>query len=93
MNNKIVTEVSKILGVSEASILSLPEEIQNDMESIVKEFTVEDDADKVTIYTALEEQWQKGSIWLELSLVADSTGIPYKTLRNLPNDTRTEYHF
>ena len=78
MNNKQLTEIAKILGVSEDSITAMDDEIRNSM-TAVQETT----KDKKAVYDTLDNLWQKGSVQ-----VSKATGIPYATLKHLDYETQ-----
>lgn len=83
MNNNQLTEIAKILGVSEDSISAMDDEIKNSMTGVFE--TVND---KKAVYDALDNLWQKGSVYVELNEVSKATGIPYATLNHLDFETQ-----
>ena len=88
MNNNQLAEVAKILGVSEDSIIAMDDEIKNSMTAIFEQITVRNDDDKKAVYEALDNLWQKGTVYIGLDEVAKITGIPFVTLRNLDFETQ-----
>ena len=88
MNNNQLAEVAKILGVSEDSITAMDDEIKNSMTAVFEQVAVKNDEDKKAVFEALDNLWQKGSIYIELAEVAKSTGITLATLRSLDNETQ-----
>ena len=88
MDNKQLAEVAKILGVSEDSISAMDDEIKNSMTAVFEQVAVKKDVDKKAVFEALDNLWQKGSIYIELSEVAKSTGITTETLRSLDYETQ-----
>lgn len=88
MDNKQLAEVAKILGVSEDSISAMDDEIKNSMTAVFEQVAVKNDEDKKAVFEALDDLWQKGSIYIELSEVAKSTGITTETLRSLDYETQ-----
>ena len=74
MNDVQLAEVAKILGVSEDSISAMDDEIKNSMTAVFEQVAVKNDEDKKAVFEALDNLWQKGSIYIELSEVAKSTG-------------------
>lgn len=50
--------------------------------------TAMDDEDKKAVFEALDNLWQKGSVYVELAEVAKSTGITLATLRSLDYETQ-----
>ena len=88
MNNNQVAEVAKILGVSEDSITAMDDEIKNSMTAVFEQVAVKIDDDKKAFFEALDNLWQKGSVYIELSEVAKSTGITIETLRSLDYETQ-----
>ena len=88
MDNKQLAEVAKILGVSEDSISAMDDEIKNSMTAVFEQVAVKNDEDKKAVFEALDNLWQKGSIYIELSEVAKSTGITTETLRSLDYETQ-----
>ena len=87
MDNKQLAEVAKILGISEDSISAMDDEIKNSM-TAVEQVAVKNDEDKKAVFEALDNLWQKGSIYIELAEVAKSTGITIETLRSLDYETQ-----
>ena len=83
-------KTAKILGVSEDSIKAMPEEIQNSMQAVFDTFEVRTNDDRKSMYEALDELWIKGSVYIELSEIAEVTGISYTTFRSLDFDTQQE---
>ena len=88
MDNKQLAEVAKILGVSEDSISAMDDEIKNSMTAVFEQVAVKNDEDKKAVFEALDNLWQKGSIYIELAEVAKSTGITTETLRSLDYETQ-----
>ena len=88
MNDVQLAEVAKILGVSEDSISAMDDEIKNSMTAVFEQVAVKNDEDKKAVFEALDNLWQKGSIYIELSEVANSTGITIETLRSLDYETQ-----
>lgn len=88
MDNKQLAEIARILGVSEDSISAMDDEIKNSMTAVFDNVTVKNDEDKKAVYEALDNLWQKGSIYIGLNEVAKATGIPHTTLKNLDYDTQ-----
>ena len=88
MNNNQLAEVAKILGVSEDSISAMNDEIKNSMTAVFETVAIRNDEDKKIVFEALDDLWQKGSIYIELAEVAKSTGITVETLRSLDYDTQ-----
>ena len=86
MDKAFIAEISRIIGVSEDSITAMDEEIQNSMQAVFEMTEIKGDDDKKLLYDALDELWQKGSVLVKLHEVADGTGIPFVTLKNLPYD-------
>ncbi len=83
MNNKQLTEIAKILGVSEDSITAMDDEIRNSMTAVL-----ETTKDKKAVYDTLDDLWQKGSVYVELHEVSKATGISLVTLKNLDYKTQ-----
>ena len=65
MNNNQLTEVAKILGVSEDSVSAMDDEIKNSMTAVFEQVAVKNDEDKKAVFEALDNLWQKGSIYIE----------------------------
>ena len=87
MNNNQLAEVAKILGVSEDSISAMNDEIKNSMTAVFETVAIRNDEDKKIVFEALDDLWQKGSVYIGLDEVAKSTGILLVTLRSLDYDT------
>lgn len=83
MNNNQLMEIAKLLGVSEDSISAMDDEIRNSMTAVL-----ETTKDKKAVYDALDDLWQKGSVYVELHEVSKATGIPYATLKHLDYETQ-----
>ena len=88
MTNEQLTEAARILGVSEDSITVMDDEIKNSMTAVFEQVAVKNDDDKKAVFEALDNLWQKGSIYIELAEVAKSTGITLATLRSLDYETQ-----
>ena len=88
MTNEQLAEVAKILGVSEDSVTAMDDEIKNNMTAVFEQVAVKNDEDKKAVFEALDNLWQKGSIYIELAEVAKSTGITLATLRSLDYETQ-----
>ena len=88
MSNTQLAEAAKILGVSEDSISAMDDEIKNSMTAVFEQVAVKNDEDKKAVFEALDNLWQKGSIYIELAEVAKSTGITTETLRSLDYETQ-----
>jgi hypothetical protein len=88
MDNNQLAEAAKILGVSEDSISAMDDEIKKSMTAVFETISVRNDEDKKAIFEALDNLWQKGSIYIELAEVAKSTGITLATLRSLDYETQ-----
>jgi len=88
MNNNQLAEVAKILGVSEDIITAMDDEIKNSMTAVFEQVAVKNDEDKKAVFEALDNLWQKGSVYIELAEVAKSTGITLATLRSLDYETQ-----
>ena len=83
MNNNQLAVVARILGVSEDSISAMDDEIKKSMAVVFETVAIRNDEDKKAVFEALDNLWQKGSIYIELAEVAKSTGITLNTLRSL----------
>lgn len=83
MNNNQLTEIAKILGVSEDSITAMDDEIRNSMTAVL-----ETTKDKKAVYDTLDDLWQKGSVYVELHEVSKAMGIPLVTLKHLDYETQ-----
>ena len=88
MDENKMKQIAEILGVSADSISAMDEEIKNSMMAIFETIAVKNDEDKKTVFEALDDLWQKGSIYIELGEVAKSTGIPLVTLRSIDYETQ-----
>ena len=88
MNDVQLAEVAKILGVSEDSISAMDDEIKNSMTEVFETTAVKNDEDKKAVFDALDNLWQKGSVYIGLDEVAKSTGITIATLRSLDYETQ-----
>ncbi len=66
MNNNQLAEVAKILGVSEDSISAMDDEIKNNMTAVFEQVAVKTDEDKKAVFEALDNLWQKGSIYIDM---------------------------
>ena len=88
MNSNQLLEVAKILGVSEDSISAMDNEIKNSMTAVFETVDIKNDEDKKAVFEALDNLWQKGSVYIGLNEVAKSTGILLDTLKNLDYETQ-----
>ena len=88
MNNNQLAEVARILGVSEDSISAMDDEIKNSMTAVFETVAIRSDEDKKAVFEALDNLWQKGSVYIGLDEVAKSTGILLVTLRSLDYETQ-----
>ena len=88
MDENTMNQIAEILGVSADSISAMDEEIKNSMAAVFETVAVKNDEDKKAVFEALDNLWQKGSIYIELAEVAKSTGIPLVTLRSLDYETQ-----
>lgn len=88
MNNEQLAVVARILGVSEDSISAMDDEIKNSMTAVFETVAIRSDEDKKTVFEALDDLWQKGSVYIGLDEVAKSTGILLVTLRSLDYETQ-----
>ena len=64
MSNTQLAEAAKILGVSEDSISAMDDEIKNSMTAVFEQVAVKNDEDKKAVFEALDNLWQKGSIYI-----------------------------
>ncbi len=88
MDNNQLTEIARILGVSEDSISAMDDEIKNGMTAVFEQVAVKNDEDKTAVFEALDKLWQHGLVYAELNEVAKNTGISLVTLRSLDYDTQ-----
>ena len=88
MNNNQLAVVARILGVSEDSISAMDDEIKNSMTAVFETVAIRSDEDKKAVFEALDNLWQKGSVYIGLDEVAKSTGILLVTLRSLDYETQ-----
>ena len=89
MNNNQLTEIAKLLGVSEDSISAMDENIKADMVTALTEKS----ADKTALYNELDRLWQKGSVYIGLSEIARNTGISLVAFHSLDLSTQQELVF
>ncbi len=88
MDNNQLTEIARILGVSEDSISAMDDEIKNGMTAVFEQVAVKNDEDKKAVFEALDKLWQRGLVYAELNEVAKNTGISLVTLRSLDFETQ-----
>ena len=88
MTNEQINEISNILGLSAEIIPALDDGIQNEMQALSENSVIKSDDDSKSLYDALEKLWVRGAVYVDLQDVADGTGIPYVTLRNLDFETQ-----
>lgn len=62
--------------------------IKGGTQSVLENLSVQNDEDKKAIYNALDDLWQKGSVYVELHEVSKATGISLVTLKNLDYKTQ-----
>lgn len=89
MTNNQLTEIAKIIGVSEDSISAMEENIKADMVTAL----TEKNSDKTALYNELDRLWQKGSVYIGLSEIARNTGISLVALNSLDLSTQQELLF
>ena len=88
MDNNQLTEIARILGVSEDSISAMDDEIKNSMTAVFEQVAVKNDEDKKAVFEALDKLWQRGLVYAELNEIAKNTGISLVTLRSLDFETQ-----
>ncbi|MBQ3969633.1 MAG: hypothetical protein II685_04000 [Clostridia bacterium] len=89
MTNNQLTEIAKLLGVSEDSITALDENFRADMVTALTEKST----DKTALYNELDRLWQKGSVYIELAEIARNTGISIVAMHSLDYSTQQELVF
>ena len=89
MTNNQLTEIAKIIGVSEDSISAMEENIKADMVTAL----TEKNSDKTALYNELDRLWQKGSVYIGLSEIARNTGSSLVALNSLDLSTQQELLF
>lgn len=89
MTNEQISEIAKIIGVSEDSISAMDENIKSDMVTAL----TEKNSDKTALYNELDRLWQKGSVYIGLAEIARNTGISLVTLHSLDLSTQQELVF
>ncbi len=89
MTNEQLTEIAKIIGVSEDSISAMDENIKADMMTAL----TEKNGDKTALYNELDRLWQKGSVYIGLSEIARNTGISLVALHSLDLAAQQELLF
>ena len=88
MDENKMKQIAEILGVSADSISAMDDEIKNSMMAIFETFAVKNDEDKKAVFEALDDLWQKGSVYIEIAEVAKSMGISLDSLRSLDYETQ-----
>ena len=83
MTNEQTAKIAKILGVTEDKIIELPDDIQKAMTTTFEKINIRTDLDKIVIYDTIYNLWQQGIVLQALQEVADTSGLPYKTLLNI----------
>lgn len=89
MTNEQLSEIAKIVGVSEDSISAMDDTIKTDMVTTLTEKS----ADKTALYNELDRLWQRGSVYIELAEIARNTGISLVALYSLDLSTQQELVF
>ncbi len=89
MTNEQLSEIAKIVGVSEDSISAMDDTIKTDMVTTLTEKS----ADKTALYNELDRLWQRGSVYIELAEFARNTGISLVALYSLDLSTQQELVF
>lgn len=89
MTNEQLTEIAKIIGVSEDSISAMDENIKANMMTAL----TEKNGDKTALYNELDRLWQKGSVYIGLSEIARNTGISLVALHSLDLAAQQELLF
>ena len=88
MNKEMTEKIAHILGVSEDSVTSLPDEYRNAMVSAVNLNNADSEENAVELYDAMNDLWTKGMVELSLREIADHTGIDLNALLNLDDGTK-----
>lgn len=88
MDERMITEISRLLGVSESSITALDDEIMHSMAILLETIEVKNDEDKRMLYEALDELWLKGEMLLALTAVSENIGVEVSVLTALDTDTQ-----
>lgn len=93
MTQKMMQQVSKILGVGTESIAEMPEEILTSMQTVLENVEIQNEEDKQILCEDLDSYWVKGTVLLSLAEAAKNTGISYETLKSLDFDTQQNIVF
>ena len=93
MTQKMMQQVSEILGVGTESIAEMPEEILTSMQTILENVEIQNEEDKQILCEDLDSYWVKGTVLLSLAEAAKNTGISYETLKSLDFDTQQNIVF
>lgn len=83
MEKSNLTAIARLLGAADNSIENLPDDIQEQMQSAVKNLPSNTKEEKERLYHTLDTLWQKGTSLLYMREVAAHTGIAYETLASL----------
>lgn len=93
MTQKMMQQVSEILGVGTESIAEMPEEILTSMQTVLENVEIQNEEDKQILTEDLDSYWVKGTVLLSLAEAAKNTGISYETLKSLDFDTQQNIVF
>ena len=93
MTQKMMQQVSEILGVGTESIAEMPEEILTSMQTVLENVEIQNEEDKQILCEDLDSYWVKGTVLLSLAEAAKNTGISYETLKSLDFDTQQNIVF
>lgn len=93
MTQKMMQQVSEILGVGTENIAEMPEEILTSMQTVLENVEIQNEEDKQILCEDLDSYWVKGTVLLSLAEAAKNTGISYETLKNLDFDTQQNIVF
>ena len=93
MDEKMITEISRLLGVLESSITALDDETKHSMAILLETIEIKNDEDKRMLYEALDELWLNGEMLLALTAVSEDIGVEVSVLTGLDTDTQQSIVF
>lgn len=90
MTNEQTAKIAEILGVTVENIYSMPVDILDSMQNVLKCIEVNNEDDAKMLYSELENYRIKGTVLHTLNDLARDTGISVNTLKSLDFDTQKE---
>jgi len=88
MDIEILRKAANILGIHTDNLREMPEEIQEEICSTIKQYEASDELSAHNQYLEIEKLWQKGNIILSMNEIAENTGISTESLMKLSDNEK-----